>query len=190
MSFPLPKYLQLYPTIRCNQACAFCFNGATGFVKDMPPDNALNLLDIMLALNILDLDIMGGEPFLLPWMPSFLRAAIKEGIMVNISTNGSFPEVVEEFRGLRPEQINIGISLEGSSAQTHNRLTNAANFEKAISSISSLVSLGLNPIVKTVTTKATMPDIQSVVDLLRRLGVKRYYLIHRDLFSVDRKSVV
>ncbi|MDP2158001.1 MAG: radical SAM protein [Nitrospirota bacterium] len=183
MVFPLPQYLQLYPTARCNQDCNFCFNSRSAVVKDMSPENALNLLDIMLALNISDLDIMGGEPFLLPWMPSFLHAAIKEGIMVNISTNGSFPEVMEEFRGLRPEQINIGISLEGSSGQTHNRLTNAANFEKALSSISTLVSMGLNPIVKTVVTGATMPGIQSIADLLIKLGVKRYYLIHMDLLS-------
>lgn len=151
----------------------------------MSPENALNLLDIMLNLGISDLDIMGGEPFLLPWMPSFLHAAIKEGVMVNISTNGSFPEVMKEFRGLNPQKINIGISLEGSSAQKHNCLTNAANFEKALSSISSLVAMGLNPIVKTVVTVATMRDIQSIADLLIKLGVKRYYLIHMDLLLKD-----
>lgn len=188
MAFPLPQFLQLYPTVRCNQACTFCFNSTSCPVKDMSPEHALNLLDIMLDLNIADLDIMGGEPFLLPWMPSFLHAAIKEGVIVNISTNGSFPEVMEEFRGLSPEKINIGISLEGSSAQTHNRLTNATNFEKALSSIASLVSMGLNPIVKTVVTGAAMQDIQSIVDLLTKLGVKRYYLIHRDLLSRENSS--
>ena len=186
--FPPPLFIQLYPTTRCNQDCSFCFNRPSGFVKDMSPENALNLLDSMRNLGIPDLDIMGGEPFLLPWMPSFLNAAIKERIMVNISTNGSFPEIMEEFRGLSAEEINIGISLEGSSAQTHDRLTNAANFEKALSSISSLVSMGLNPIVKTVVTVATMPDIQSVVNLLKKLGVKRYYLIHMDLLT-DAVSV-
>jgi radical SAM protein with 4Fe4S-binding SPASM domain len=149
----------------------------------MSPEHAMNLLDIMLEQSILDLDIMGGEPFLLPWMPLFLHAAINKGIMVNISTNGSFPDVMEEFRGLSPEKINIGISLEGSSAQTHNRLTSAVNFDKAISSIASLVSMGLNPIVKTVVIGAAMQDIQSIVDLLTKLGVKRYFLIHRDLLS-------
>lgn len=186
--FPPPLFIQLYPTTRCNQDCSFCFNRPSGFVKDMSPENALNLLDSMRNLGIPDLDIMGGEPFLLPWMPSFLNAAIKERIMVNISTNGSFPEIMEEFRGLSAEEINIGISLEGSSSQTHDRLTNAANFEKALSSISSLVSMGLNPIVKTVVTVATMPDIQSVVNLLKKLGVKRYYLIHMDLLT-DAVSV-
>lgn len=137
----------------------------------------------MLNLGISDLDIMGGEPFLLPWMSSFLHAAIKDGVMVNISTNGSFPEVMKEFRGLSPQKINIGISLEGSSAQKHNRLTCSNNFEKAITSITTLVALGLNPIVKTVVTVATMQDFQSIADLLKKLGVRRYYLIHMDQFT-------
>jgi radical SAM protein with 4Fe4S-binding SPASM domain len=183
VAFPPPQFLQLYPTNRCNQACTFCFNSTSGLARDISPADALDLLDIMLEHSILDLDIMGGEPFLLPWMPSFLHTAIKEGIMVNISTNGSFPDVMEEFRGLSPEKINIGISLEGSSAQTHNHLTNSAHFDKAISSISSLVAMGMNPLVKTVVTVETMPDIESIADLLVNLGVKRYYLIHRDLLT-------
>jgi radical SAM protein with 4Fe4S-binding SPASM domain len=154
----------------------------------MSPADALGLLDIMLDHGIRDLDIMGGEPFLLPWMPSFIYAAVKEGIMVNISTNGSFPEVMEEFRGLSPEKINIGISLEGSSAKAHNRLTNAANFGKALSSINSLVSMGLNPIVKTVVSSRTMADIQDIITVLKQMDVQRYYLIHRDLFSINRED--
>lgn len=154
----------------------------------MSSEHALDLLDIIQNLGISELDIMGGEPFLLPWMPSFLHTAIKAGIMVNISTNGSFPEVMNEFRGLNSEIINVGISLEGSSAASHNRLTNASNFEKALSSISSLVSIGLNPIVKTVVNRSTIPDIQSTVRLLKKLGVKRYYLIHMDLLSKAHSS--
>lgn len=182
-SFPPPQFIQLYPTIRCNQNCSFCFNAETEKLQDLTYDNALNFLAVMRNINIRDIDIMGGEPFLLPWMPSFLRTAVNRGIMVNISTNGSFPEVLKEFRGLGEEKINIGISLEGSSAEKHDSLTNAVNFEKAMSSISTLISAGLNPIVKTVVSRTTIPDIQAIVDLLRKNRVKRYYLIHLDLLS-------
>lgn len=182
-SFPLPRYVQLYPTNRCNQSCAFCFNDRTSPVRDLSPQDALNLLDILCNLGIRDLDIMGGEPFLLPWMPSFLHAAMKEDILVNISTNGSTPDVFGEFRGVSPEKINIGISLEGSTADAHNRLTHSDNYDKAISSIASLVSCELGPIVKTVVSRLNMQDIQPIIDLLKDLGVNRYYLIQMDLFS-------
>lgn len=181
--FPRPQFIQLYPLTRCNQNCSFCFNRPAGLPREMSAENALNLLDIMLSHSIRELDIMGGEPFLLPWMPSFLHTAVKEGIMVNISTNGSIPEVMEEFRGLSPGKINIGISLEGSSSQIHRHLTNADYFEKALTGISSLVSIGLNPIVKTVVNRTTMPDIPLIAELLIKRGVRRYYLIHMDMLT-------
>ena len=134
----------------------------------------------MVSLGIQDLDIMGGEPFLLPWMPSFLHAAIKDGIMVNISTNGSFPEVMKELRGLSSGKINIGISLEGSTAEAHNCLTSSANFDKAVASIASLVSRKLDPIVKSVVHRQTMADMQDIISFLKQMGVQRCYLIHMD----------
>lgn len=175
--------MQLYPTLRCNQHCSFCFNDGASTAGDLAPQEALNLLDILCALGIRDLDIMGGEPFLLPWMPSFLHAAIKENIRVNISTNGSFPGVLEEFGGLSPDRINVGVSLEGSTPETHNRLTCSDNFEKALTSIATLVSLGLDPIVKTVVNRLTLQDIPSIIDLIKKRGVTRYYLIQMDVFS-------
>jgi radical SAM protein with 4Fe4S-binding SPASM domain len=182
---PAPQHIQLYPTFRCNQRCAFCFNDNASQARDLSAQEALNLLDILCDFGICDLDIMGGEPFLLPWMPSFLHAAIKEHIMVNISTNGSLPDVFEEFSGLSPGRINVGVSLEGSSPEAHDRLTNSDNFEKAITSIRTLVSLGLDPIVKTVVSRRNRDDIQSVIDLLKELGVTRYYLIQMDVFSTE-----
>ena len=184
-TFPAPQHIQFYPTYRCNQRCAFCFNDTASPAGDLAAQDALTLLDILCALGIRDLDIMGGEPFLLPWMPSFLHAAVKEHIMVNISTNGSLPDVLEEFRGLSPNRINVGVSLEGSSPGTHNRLTNSDNFKKAITSIRKLVSLGLDPIVKTVLSRQNSDDIPSIIALLKELGVTRYYLIHMDLFSTE-----
>ncbi len=181
--FPLPGYVQLYPTMRCNQRCSFCFNDDASPVRDLSPQDALNLFDILCRLGIRDLDIMGGEPFLLPWMPSFLHAAIREHIKVNISTNGSLPHVLEEFSGLTPEKITIGVSLEGSNPETHNRLTRSHNFEKAMTSITSLVTRGLDPIVKTVVSRHNIQEIPSIIDRIKDLGVTRYYLIQMDLFS-------
>lgn len=149
------------------------------------PDNAMNLLSIMADNAIRDLDIMGGEPFLLPWMPSFIHAFVRAGIKVNISTNGSIPEALDALAGIAPGMLDIGVSLEGSTAEKHNFLTRARNFDAAIQSISLLESLGFDPIVKTVLSRKSMADIPAIVALLKTLGVRRFYLIHLDLFSAS-----
>lgn len=185
MDFPLPQYIQLYPTLRCSQRCRFCFNSPDTYASDMSFDNALTLLDILLCNGIGEIDIMGGEPLLLDWMPDFVDFAIKSGRSVNLSTNGSMVDMIEKFAAPDHEKFNIGISLEGSSEAIHNRMTNSHHFYRALTSLSELVSSGLDPIVKTVVSKETMPDIQEIVNLLRDMGVKRYYLIHMDLITKD-----
>jgi uncharacterized protein len=146
-------------------------------------DRALALLDILETNGIREIDIMGGEPMLLAWMPDFIEVAFGKKIAVNISTNGSNTEILPRFKNVDPQRCAIGISLEGSNLRDHNMTTNSSHFGAALRSIKSLVSFGLDPIVKTVLTRNNWHDIQSIVDLLKGLGVKRYGIIHMDLLS-------
>lgn len=186
MGLPVPEYIQLYPTIRCNQRCSFCFNDAgapSTTSADMPRDKASRLLDVMESHNIRELDIMGGEPFMLSWMPDFIREALGRNCVVNISTNGSLTDRIKKLEGINSNLLTIGISLEGSSQTGHDRLTGSHNFSAAIESLQWLITAGLNPLVKTVVTTDTAGDIQPIIDVVRRHGVRRYFLIHVDHFS-------
>ena len=187
MSFPLPEFIQFYPTTRCNQNCYFCFNNPsparTDNASDIPYDRALTLLDILEANGIKEIDIMGGEPLILTWMPDFIEIALKKRMAVNISSNGSNTEALSRFKNVDPQKCNIGISLEGSNSRNHNAITKSSHFDVALRSIKSLVSFGCDPIVKTVITRSNLHDLQNIVDLLRCIGVKRFYIIHMDLMS-------
>ena len=180
MGFPFPEYIQLYPTTRCNQRCSFCFNPEISATTDLDFKNALKLLDILTENNIKGIDIMGGEPFLIPWLFDFVSISLSRGMSLNISTNGSMPALLQRFTGISPDNFNIGISLEGSTAEKHNRITGSKNFAYAFESIKKLVDLSLNPIVKTVLSPDTTGDIQDIVNLIRKIGVRRYYIIHMD----------
>lgn len=185
MEFPIPAYIQLYPTLRCNQRCSFCFNDTGSQGADMAREDAATLLDIMTSHGIGELDIMGGEPFLLDWMPDLLYKAVDRGIAVNISTNGSLLPALKNLDGINPELLTIGLSLEGSSRDRHDRLTGARNFEIAEKSLQWLLGAGLNPVVKTVVSADTADDIRGIIALLRRWGIRHYFLIHMDNFSAD-----
>jgi len=184
MSFPPPRYIQLYPTFRCNQNCLFCSNEhlKTG---DLALEKALELLDILFAGGVMEIDIAGGEPLLLDWMPEFTARANARGFEINLSTNGSRPGILERFSGADKNLLKIGVSIEGGSAGTHNRITQSGNFNAAVESIKILQAMGLEPIVKTVVNRHTMPDIPNIANMLREIGVERYYLIHMDVMSAD-----
>ena len=126
---------------------------------------------------------------MLPWMPDFIGAGLSNGFSLNISTNGSMPVVLQRFHGTTKERFNIGVSIEGSTPEKHNRLTGSNNFASALESIKSLVASGLDPIVKTVLSQDTAGDIQSIVDLIKDLGVHRYYIIHMDALSKNETLI-
>ncbi|MHB8882078.1 MAG: radical SAM protein [Thermodesulfovibrionales bacterium] len=190
--FPVPEYIQLYPTLRCNQQCSFCFNDtgseAGSGSGEMSRADASKLLAIMGSHGIRELDIMGGEPFLLAWMPDLIREAVAREIAVNISTNGSILPALKKLGGISSDMLTIGISLEGSTRATHDRLTGSRNFMTAIEGLQWLLKAGLDPLVKTVLSTDTAKDIQPIIDLVRQLGVRRYFLIHMDHFSRDASS--
>lgn len=177
----VPEYIQLYPTLRCNQRCSFCFNDTQKTVPDMTARDAGELLDVMQSFRIGELDIMGGEPLLLPWMPDFVRDAVRRGISVNISTNGSLSRQLKKLDGISPGLLTVGISLEGSSRERHEGITCSRNFTAAVANLSWLAETGFNPLVKTVVNTQTAGDIPDLVNLIRRRGIRRYYLIHMDL---------
>jgi radical SAM protein with 4Fe4S-binding SPASM domain len=146
---------------------------------------SLTILEILKDRGTGEIDVMGGEPLLLPWMPDFAKKASEEGMKVNISTNGSCLTAIDRFRDTDPEKITIGVSLEGSSEKRHNTVTASSHFSLAIEAIKTLLSFGLNLVVKTVVSRTTAPDIPNIISLLRELGARRYYLIHMDVLTRD-----
>ncbi len=180
-----PYSIQLYPTLLCNQDCSFCFNRGisdASSYKDMNVRDAHTLGNLLMEAGVHEIDILGGEPMLITWMKDFMKRMTESGITVNISTNGSLPEVVSRISELSPDLINIGFSLHGFS-ETHNALTQADNFSKAVLGIKKMVEKGKNPIVKSTLTRQNMHEIYDLVSYLKDLGVKRYFLLHEDIIG-------
>lgn len=180
-----PSFIQVYPTLRCNQSCSFCFNqnipGSSSY-KDMSRDDAHVLADILLKAGIREVDILGGEPMLVPWMKDFIMYVTDSDITLNISTNGSLPDVVKDFTEIRTDLMNIGFSVHGFS-KTHNYLTMADNFSKAVTGIRRTIEAGKNPIVKSTLMQENKNEIYELVLYLKEMGVKRYYLLHEDIIG-------
>jgi radical SAM protein with 4Fe4S-binding SPASM domain len=134
-----------------------------------------------------EIDILGGEPMLIPWIKDFIASAIGAGFSVNISTNGSFPDIVRKLIDIDTHSLNIGFSLLGFE-KTHNRLTMSDNFSKAIKGIRTVRASGKNPIVKSALTKENSHEIHDLVLYLSELGIKKYYLLHEDLLGRKEKA--
>jgi radical SAM protein with 4Fe4S-binding SPASM domain len=150
--------------------------------KDMNYNDAFSLIDIFAKMGISEIDILGGEPMLVPWMKDFVKYAANSGISLNISTNGSLPDVVNRLAEINTNSMNVGFSIQGFS-ETHNTLTMSNNFSKAITGLKRMIAAGKNPIVKSTLMQANINEIYDLVSYLTGLGIKRYYLLYEDIIG-------
>lgn len=155
-----PDYIQFYPTLRCNQACGFCFNKNMPAVPDMPVEQIRTMLTKAAYVGVRTIDIMGGEPTLHQDIVECVREARKRGLAVNLSSNGSHPDALAELMTFFPE-VTAGISINDWNA-----------FE-----LLREFMLRYKPVVKSVFSPGMDRDL---IDSLLLLNPGRYYLIYRD----------
>ena len=155
-----PDYIQFYPTLRCNLSCPFCFNRSLPQMQDMPFPAFQQMADMLQAIGVRTIDIIGGEPTLHPDLQRMIKVSLQAGQGVNLSSNGTNLILLDAIRGKNP-QVNIGISVNDRR-----------------------VSLGLEdlirkhrPVVKMVAGRL-IDDV--LVKRLLALRPKRFYLLFRD----------
>jgi radical SAM protein with 4Fe4S-binding SPASM domain len=106
------RSIQFFPTFRCNDACTFCFNRGIAASGKVDAQQYLKLIASMSAFGIPEIDMLGGEPTLLPFLCDRIESTIAKNIRVNISSNGSqVPLLAELAHRFPPNQVRIGISI-------------------------------------------------------------------------------
>lgn len=181
----LPTSIQFYPTLSCNQQCSFCFNQGipdTNLFAEMSREKALLLADILIDSGITEVDVLGGEPLLVPWLKDFVIRLVNRKITVTISTNGTLLKSLVTLSEIRSSLLNIGFSLHGFS-EKHRQLTGSGSFDKTVRATMFMIEKGLNPITKSALTRDNKDEIYPLVAFLKTLGVKRYYLMHEDIMG-------
>lgn len=82
---------------------------------EISPDEAARLFRALRPLDVVRLS--GGEPFLRPDFPALAQAVddASRPLVLHITTNGSFPEAVEEFAASfrRPRALRFLVSVDG-----------------------------------------------------------------------------
>jgi radical SAM protein with 4Fe4S-binding SPASM domain len=177
-----PTSVQFYPTLRCNQECSFCFNRNIydkQLFTEMDRTRAYSLTTFFNRIGITEVDILGGEPLLVPWLRDFVLRLLDTGITVNISTNGSLSLPVQLFADISSPLLNFGFSIHGLK-DTHSRLTSSNHFDTMVSGIRAMVDAGRNPVTKTTLTLENLDEIPALLSFLKDLGVRRYFLLHED----------
>ena len=165
-------------SFRCNNLCGFC---AQGHKRDLYPDkNAATVAEELkkaYADGVRGVVFTGGEPSLHPAILDLVRIAKKIGFAnIQLQTNGrtlAYPGFCAELS--RAGATELGPSLHGAKAETHDALTGSAgSFTQSVSGIANAVKTGLPVITNTVITSLNYRELPAIAALLIRLGVKQY----------------
>jgi radical SAM protein with 4Fe4S-binding SPASM domain len=172
---PVSGSLEL--THRCNLDCIHCYLGTrkereAGRGSELETPEILDLLQQMTDAGCLNLLLTGGDPMIRPDFAEIYARARRLGLLVTVFCNGTLvtDAVVDQFRRLPPQMVEI--SLYGSRASTHDRVTRMpGSFETTITAVERLTDAGVRVGLKTVLMTLNQLELDSMRQKARRLGL-------------------
>lgn len=100
--------------MECNGACDYCFNRGYRSGPGISVTDYQKLIEKIADAGIHEIDFLGGEPTLHPDLYGLIEVAIRRGLQVFLSSNGSNTELLAGLAGsYGTESLVIGISLHG-----------------------------------------------------------------------------
>ncbi|MGA2800753.1 MAG: radical SAM protein [Verrucomicrobiota bacterium] len=181
--------LNLNITKRCNLNCVMCdIPRRTSPGYELTSDEVTKLFLDARGLGIRWVCISGGEPLCRPDLPDLLTFANRQGIRVDLCTNGT---LVNEkiLRALAGSPKNaVTISIEGPE-NIHN-IMRPHSFQAALKGLDKAIQWGIYTSTSTVLTRLNYPYLPELMDFLCRRGTK-YFGVQQlhETFVRDHKAL-
>ncbi len=140
---PRPSWCTYLVTYRCNARCQMCDSWRMKPGDELTPDDVAVVFEKIGRLDVVRLS--GGEPFLRLDMLDIAEAVLRlsRPFVIHITTNGSFPERVEEFarRFPLPRLLRFMVSFDGQEAEHDRNRGQEVLFETAFETVRRLAAL-------------------------------------------------
>jgi heme b synthase len=166
-------------TRNCNLACVHCRASATRgpYRDELDTAEALSLLDQIAEVGKPIIILTGGEPLLRSDIFKIARYGTDLGMRMVMALNGTLI-TAKVARQLKESGIQrISVSLDGSSAETHDRFRQVKGaFEGTLKGIDLLKKAGLDFQINTTITKTNLEQIPKIQQLAVDLGAVAHHI--------------
>lgn len=167
-------------TRRCNLHCAHCYSDSHDreYPGELSTDEAVRMVHDLAAFGAPVLLISGGEPLRRPDIEVVAEAAVRAGMRVVISTNGTLltAERAQRLAGIGVSYV--GISIDGRP-HTHDRFRGMAGaFEASMRGIEACQAHGITCGFRFTVTRANQQDLPWLFDLMVERDVHRLCVYH------------
>ena len=171
-----PLKVQWRLTDLCNLQCKHCYLG-TKSNMELSSDKLIEIADKIIAANVMEVTITGGEPLLVQVLPEIIKKFLNANMLINIFTNAIFIESLlsKLEKVANKENLRFNISIDGLK-ETHESIRGIGTYEKLIDSIKFLVKEGFFVTTNTTLTAINFTDIPRLILEMKRLGVKTFQI--------------
>lgn len=164
-------------TNACNLHCIHCnMNSGIKCKNELTKEECFKVIDELKKNHVQRLTFFGGEPFIRKDFLEIVDYAFKSGMFINVTTNsllltdGIIENELYKFDLVR-------VSLDGPNPELHEYIRNQKGvFNKTIENIKKMVSNGVDVGVVTCISHKNMNDIEEMINLLKELKIKRWFL--------------
>lgn len=168
-----PLFLAWQLTNGCDANCLACCEESgphAGWKDEFDRDEALDLVDQIIALAIPYVAFGGGEPLGVPHCWDIFERLADAGVAIKLETNGRH---IDDAAASRLNSCGIQcvqISVDGATAETHELVRPGSSFTLALAAIDRLVALGTAPQWVFVPTRLNLHEIVPAYELAVRHG--------------------
>jgi len=175
----------------CNLSCMHCYRG-TVTKKEVPPATSKEIEDKILAFICRFCDhayLTGGEPFLHTRILFFIEQLADKLDCITILTNGTLiDESIAEAVAAYRKKVVVQISLDSPRKECHEKIRGKNSYDATIRAIELLRSKGVEVIISMVPMKQNIGQLDELIALGERLGVKQLHFPLLDITGNAEKN--
>ncbi len=169
--------LWFYSNYHCNLRCTYCLTESAPGVprRELAPDDMLDAAHEARSLGFTNIGVTGGEPFLVPEMPTLLAslAAILPVVVLSNATlfYGNRLEALEPLAGA---PVHVQVSLDRADPDDNDEMRGPENFRRVVEAIPRLIDRGIGVRISTTLEDPDAVDadeMERLCELHRSLGV-------------------
>ncbi len=147
-------HLYINPLEKCNLRCRICYTKKTTSIL-----TEKQIVDFIKRykkeVKLQTVTFCGGEVFALPYFPHLVNVLTKQGLIVQIITNGTIDRLNELGQ---PDSLNLIVSVDGLPAY-HDKNRGEGNFQKSIDFIKKAKQRGFHTEIFSIVTKQNLKQI-------------------------------
>jgi SynChlorMet cassette radical SAM/SPASM protein ScmE len=164
-----PRSVDVLITGKCNLRCKYCSHFTSGgdVEEDLQTEEWLEFFDELGHCAVMEVCLQGGEPFMRPDFKELVHGIIRNGMRFSILSNGTLiTEEMAAFISSTRRCNNVQVSIDGSTAETHDICRGEGNFARAVNGLKILQQHGVNVTARVTIHRGNVRDLENVARLL------------------------